>query len=84
MLRTLILINKYIFNTKWQFYKLLQIQLQKYLEFTKHKFLAAAHFNFLIDNCFVVIVALCFATPKFSYASQNGVATHNLRSTAIV
>ena len=31
-------------------------------------FLDAAHYNF-----FIIIVVLCFSTPKFSYVSQNGV-----------
>ena len=31
-------------------------------------FLVAAQYNF-----FIVIVVLCFSTPKFSYVTQNGV-----------
>ena len=46
------------------FYKIL-IKRQVELEF--------ANFNFFIVNCFIVIVALCFVAPKFSYALNNQV-----------
>ena len=37
-------------------------------QFILNLFLVAAQYNF-----FIVIVVLCFSTPKFSYVTQNGV-----------
>ena len=49
MQRTSLHINKPI-EYKMEIFKLLKIQSQKYIELTKLYFLAAEHYNFLIDH----------------------------------